>query len=395
MQKSAAGAWSFYGSFAALALAAYLSGGFGILFPDLATYFTGGALSLPAQGLGLLTMFAVIFAVVVIELPCCIIAGHVQQNLLGDHGKHAVGDMLDRMREGHLFTDFFTLVLLEELFARWLFLGVLTKIPGLDGPFAFYALMLVGNGLWALMHLGNFKEKGDRHWLRVLPQFVSGIFFAYVFVKFGLLAAVLVHFVSNALLFSLHKVQNFSGTDLLIMAYSAFLAAVSYWLMDKPLTDALVWFHDSPSFVIEGWSFWDYLKYSVFVSAVLGLVFDLLLYDRTATDKGTEEKKEGPGLIGIVLIIALFLGILYAAYWALGFVVASSSYRALILAILLSFTIKSASGSAMARTFWVSLPNLYLAVCILEALGFWWSLAFLAVEMVIHLPLSILKKIDD
>lgn len=88
--------------------------------------------------------------------------------------------------------------------------------------------------------------------LRVLPQFLAGIFFTYLYVRFGLLATVLMHFASNAILFALHKSQRVGLVDLSILAYSGFIAVVSYQLMTKPVGDVLVWFNLEPQFSLPG-----------------------------------------------------------------------------------------------------------------------------------------------
>ena len=65
-----------------------------------------------------------VIATVVLEPPCTILEDH-QSKILGESGSHAVQEMLDKMGKGHHFFEFFVVVLLEELFARGLFLGLL------------------------------------------------------------------------------------------------------------------------------------------------------------------------------------------------------------------------------------------------------------------------------
>jgi hypothetical protein len=55
---------------------------------------------------------------------------------------------------------------LEELLTRWLFLGAIPYVFGLHGPISFYVLFLVGNILWALIHLLNYRDREDRNPLR-------------------------------------------------------------------------------------------------------------------------------------------------------------------------------------------------------------------------------------
>src|SRR3989344_929821 len=274
-----AGSWPLFGTYVLLLVAALELGGFSTAVPDLISLAHGNVHNITKGFTGFLFMFPVMFAVLVIELPCCIGASIFQNCLLGKKiGKHSVSELFDFKGERSLFVSLFLIVLAEELFARWFFLGLLPKLPFLSGPFAFYAFFLIGNALWALVHLNNFQDPNDRHWLRVLPQFVSGFFFTYVFVKYGLLAAVLTHFAANALLFSMHRVQNVNWVDGSIVAYSLVCMAVSYWLMEKPLTDLAPWFNEKPTFHLVGWEFWDYAKVDVFLTASFSAVFGLLLY---------------------------------------------------------------------------------------------------------------------
>lgn len=380
-------------TFGLLALIAWKSHVFGMVVRELTIFMSGGFREVASNHTTFLMMFSVIFAVVVLELPCTVGVAVFQARILGKSGKHALSDFFKEMGEGNHFFTFFVVVLLEELFARWFFLGLLTKIPFLSGTVAFYTLFLIGNGIWALIHLSNYKEEKDRKVLRVLPQFVAGAFFTYVFVKYGLLAAILAHFASNAVVFAVHKVQRINVVDGLIIGYGALCAAISYVLIEKPLTDVLPWFADNPMFRLQGWEFWDYVKVSVFLSSCFVVVFGLLLYDRG--EAGKKKSDKDMGLVGYIVSIPIVIGLLYGIYALLGLFIANVSYRVLVLAILFTFLQKGASGSAVARTFWIGLPDTYVTMCILQALGFWPSLGWIAVETAIHAPRIILNKLDD
>ena len=380
-------------TFGLLTLIAWKAGVFGIVINELTIFISGGFREVASNHTTFLMMFPVILAVVVLELPCTIGAAVLQAKMLGKSGKHALSDLFKELGEGNHFFTFFIIVLLEELFARWFFLGLLTKISFLSGTVAFYALFLIGNAIWALIHLSNYKEEKDRKVLRVLPQFVAGAFFTYVFVKYGLLAAILAHFASNAVVFAVHKVQRINVIDGLIVGYATLCAAISYMLMEKPLTDVLPWFADSPVFRLQGWEFWDYVKFSVFLSASFVIVFGLLLYDRG--EAGKKKSDKDIGLVGYIVGIPIVIGLLYGIYALLGLFIANVPYRVLVLAILFTFLQKGASGSAMARTFWSGLPDTYITMCILQALGFWPALGWVAVETAIHAPRIILNKLDD
>ncbi len=391
--NKALGVLSALGTFALLAFIAVKTQAIGTAGSELLIFLLGGVNQIASNDTAFLMMFPIIITVVVLELPATILTGIFQAKFLGKSGKHGLTELFREMGEGNHFFTFFVLVLAEELFARWLFLGALTKIPFLSGAVAFYTLFLIGNGIWALVHLSNFKEEKDRKMLRVLPQFVAGVFFTYVFVKYGLLAVVLTHFASNAVLFAFHKIQRVNVIDALIVGYAALCAGVSYWLTEKPITDVLPWFANNPTFMLNGWEFWDYLKVSVFLSSCFVIVFGFLLYDRGAVHKQKEGKEIT--LPVYLLGIAIVIGLLYGLYALLGLFIASVPYRILVLAILFTFLQKGASGSSVARSFWTGLPNVYITMCVLQALGFWLAVGYVLAEAIIELPRLALLKRDD
>lgn len=362
---------------------------FGTVFKEIGLLLTGNVGSIASSSPPFLLMFPIILATVAIELPFNILTCVFQTYVLGAHGEHAVSESIGKLEEGHLFRDFFVVVLIEEILARWLFLGVFTKLPFLGGTFGFYLLFFLGNALWALIHLSNFKEEKDRHPLRVLPQFVAGIFFTYIYVKYGLLAAVLAHFASNAILFATHRVQNINEMDLLITAYAVFTALTSYAFMEKPMLDTILWFQNKPIYTLPGWEVMDYLKFSVFVTSSLMAMFGFLLYDRG------EAGKKQPGIFEHAISFPFLVILTYFLFTFLGLFFSSLPYRVLCIAILYSFAHKSASGSAMTRTFWVILPDIFTSVCIIEALNFWPCLLWLTMEALIHAPRTYMTQYDD
>lgn len=386
--KKKLGAYSALGTFVLLAVIAWITGAFPIAVDGMMTFMTGGFRELAAHQTTFITMIVVLMAVVVLELPANMSGVYVQAKLCGQSGKHAVSELFEKMGRGNHFLLFFTLVVAEELFARWLFLGLLPKIPFLSSTIAFYLLMLAGNALWALVHLANFTEQKDRKILRVLPQFIAGIFFAYVFVAFGLLAAVLVHFASNMILFATHKNQRTSAIDGLIVAYGAVTAAISYMLMSKPLSDIAPWFSSTPVFQLESWTFWDYTLLSVLVSGCITVLFGALCYDRGESGEKAE-------LRYLVLGIPVTIGIVYGIYALLGLLLSDSPYLILLTTIIVVFINQSSSGSGVAHVFWSGVPSMYITICCIQALGFWQALWWLVIISVVQLPQMLLNQYDN
>jgi hypothetical protein len=191
------------------------------------------------------------------------------------------GERVAETTEKTHFRRYFVFALLEELLARWFFLGVLTTLPGLNSQSAFYGLFILGNGIWAWLHLSNYSEKKDRHILRVVSQFVGGFFYTYLFLKHGLAGCVIGHFAYNATVASPGKQQRLNMIDGYLIMYNAIGVLITGIMMQKPLTDTRVWFDDAPKFLISGWNLFDYMLAGLFVNFTVHLVLDLLLYDKT------------------------------------------------------------------------------------------------------------------
>ena len=357
---------------------------------ELGSFLTFNLEGVHRNSTSFLGMFPVLLLIVAIELALALVSLVVIKMSIGNSKDfNAVNKLMWNMsKDGHHFTSLFVGVLLEEVVARWFFLGLLTKIGFLSGPVGFYALVLIGNTLFAAVHFSNYKNKEDWHVLRVVPQFIAGLFFSYLFLKYGLLACVLAHFASNAIIFAQAKVQDFDGFDGLIIAFDSLILFASLALMNKPMSDMLVWFNGEGQFKLEGWGFGDYLLASLVVGCVFSLVFDLLCYDRADSDvPGDIEKYGFLGFLGAYSLSAvLVVLIIYAGFWVTGLVVDDVPYRIVLLSILLMFLVKYPSGSAAMRGFWSALPNTYITICIIEALGFFAGMLFVFVQVIINLP---------
>src|ERR1051325_7585458 len=192
MDKKFAGLLSFIGTYVLILVVGIKAAPAGLIMAELGSFFAGGVAGIDRQPVMFLAMLPVLLLIVAVEMPISLGVGIGLQAVFGK-SKHSLRDHLEEMAGKKIFKSLFVMVLLEELFARGLFLALLTKIPFLAGPAAFYVLMLIGNALWSLAHLSNFKEKAERHPVRVLPQFIGGLFLSYVFVKYGLLASTLAH----------------------------------------------------------------------------------------------------------------------------------------------------------------------------------------------------------
>lgn len=399
MKRKHLGTLSMLGTFVLFAYISHVTGSFTTVLHEMYFFISGRVFEIPHGRFVLSEMLPVLFAVIVLELPFCFGAGFLVENILSKRkGGHALTSKFEDTEKKYYFFHHVSVVSLEELGARWFFLGILANIPFLSGTIAFYILFLLGNSVWALIHLTNFEDERDQHPLRTLPQFVSGFFLGYVFVKYGLFATILTHIASNSILFAKFKVQKFTLFNAYIIAYTALCAAVSFLSMTKPLTNVLPWFTENPQFLLDGWGFWDYLKISVCVTSCLVFVSALLLYDYSdAGEEGEQEVNISP-LVRVVMMVGaipLVVGLMYGAYALLGLFIPSIPQRILAIAIIYNCLWQGGRGSSTARTFWVGLPEVYISICLLQALGFWGAVALVFIETLIHTPRIVLAKLNN
>lgn len=398
------GLWSFVGTYLGVLAAAYLLAPAGPVFAELLSFLTGGVGEIePAPAM--LDLFPSMFWILVLELPLAFLAlvvvglfvGGVEPASDGAASVqgHALAELLANEQESHKFFNLYLAVFLEEAFARWLFLGVLTRV--LTGPIAFYILLLIGNGLWAAVHLTNFRDPADRKLIRVLPQFLSGLFFSYVYVKHGFVAVILTHFAANSLLFSLIKIQNTNRIDGLQLLLSLALTTLGAVILERPLSDLAPWFQSEARFALAGWGFRDYLGLYVLIAGLSSLIFDLLCYDRN--DIGKPRSDEAPSILSVVIVVPVVLtavaGVLSAGYWLSGLIIEDTPLRVLLLATALVCATRSPSYSAAMRKFWGGLAVAYVTICIFNAVSFGSFVLLLLCQLPLSLPKYLLDRRDD
>jgi len=382
------------GWFSMLALTAIVAGlawqfgGFRVLLNELPVFLQGGALVLPRVE----HMFPVCAAAIVGMMAVAIGSAFVVGLLVGDRtGEHAVAKELANMTPGNKLAGMLLIVFLEEVFARGFFLGVLPQVPFLSGATAFYVLFLLGNGLWAAMHLSNFQDPDDRSLLRVVPQFLGGIILTYIFVKYGFFTTVMVHLGYNTLLLSMYKRDAVTKMDFVMTAYAGVIALIAIHYMNKPFTDLVQWFQPGGSnFHIANWTTWDYFLADMYVTMSLSCLFGLLAFDRPLT---LYRKDMEPVALFFKLVIAAVVAtaMIFGCYWILRVFTMSMVIRMLIVGVLFACLEIGRSGSGMGRTFWCEVPCVMVTLCVMEAVGFWPAVGILLVENLLELPMRIVR----
>lgn len=95
------------------------------------------------------------------------------------------------------------IVVVEEIFFRWVPLGVLYPLWGTDT--ALWTLIIGSSLLFGFLHINN-QEPGQKNFLFTLPQIMGGFVLSYLFLAFGFEAAVVTHFLFNLIIFVFIKI---------------------------------------------------------------------------------------------------------------------------------------------------------------------------------------------
>jgi hypothetical protein len=306
----------------------------GFLKGDLATI----------RNLGSTTMLPTLTAIVVVLIPTMIAIALILERV----SKQTENTFRLQSPE-RLFAVVMITLFCEELLARFLFLGLLPRIPKLDGDFFFYLFFLGGNILWAWIHLRNFENKRDRKLIMVLPQFVGGIFLTIIYVSHGFFAALGAHVIYDMVLFSANYRIKFSPSRFILSFYHLFFLGVYSLLFFKVRNHSFLEIKLALEKKGEEWAFIDYFSLVGVLTTATFLVLEVLWYDLERTPTRKEYMLNlvytGPLMTVAYLVMkltnSLFTGSLLVI--ALG------------LAIGITFLEKSMSESGVARLFWKSL----------------------------------------
>jgi hypothetical protein len=307
------------------------------------------------------------------------------------------------------FMGLMLLIIFEEVVARWLLVaGIPRLFPFLQNTVYLYILMILGNIAWALLHIPNYK---DRHPIRTLTQFVPALMYNAVFLRFGLIGSLLLHFAFDAVLWAGDSCQKFTWVDILMILWSGFLACLMWAWMERPLGDVMIWLHNPESLALPGWAFWDYLKMDLFLAASSACFLDILLFDKADIGTASEPlnlnlKLESSGVVGGVIgvglavlafmaISAFWLAVVYIWFWVSGLFVHEIGYRIVLACIFQLFLTQANSKSAVSRLFFQGLPDLFITFCVIEVLGFQAALFYIVVMALLDLPRSVLKTLDS
>jgi len=296
----------------------------------------------------------------VIGIPVAVLANIVATILIGKRRDEY--SVFGFFPQGRTVNSIFMIILLEELFARQLFQGMLGN--WLHTPFI---TGLVGNASWASIHVFNWSKE-DRQIGRALPQFVAGLVFMAVYAVGGLWWAVLAHFTYDALLFGMEKREGGWGEEVAWGIYHALLAlgtGLVIWGKGIDLSALMPWLQATetlPQLALTAFQTWLVVT---FIDAVAEMVLATIGYDINAAVEG------GFGF-GIGEIIAV--AIAYLNIWIFTTVGRWLGWTPFEVAVAITITgvlaTKVDTPSSIARA-WFRLPVRYLLVAIFMTHGFW------------------------
>lgn len=362
--------WTALGTWAALLVFALSSRGFETFLPSLGAFLTGRPTEVAAVGADTVHLSFGAAAVVVSVLVGFGLATLV--NAVKGRPFEPQEPCRPAQPQAAFLGDILR-VFVEELYARWLFLGLLARLPLLQSPVAYYALVLVGNLSWALLHLDNFVRREDRTVWRVLPQFGCGLVYTVVYLNFGLIGAVLVHAAHNMILMSLDRLNAFGSGNVVILVFAAITGITAWALLGRPLSEIMQWLHAAQSFTLPGWGIRDYFCATLLVLAVLSVVGELLRFDHTPPS--TSSRAVGlASLLAAILKALAMLGVFHL----LGLLTSDPRPRVVgAVLVVLMFTALSVTGSGVARIFWLQTAVYVLALCCALAMPFWFGVLLL------------------
>ena len=332
--------------------------------------FSGNIDVVPTGDQTLLASLLEVIAVVLMTLLFAIVLGAIFSRGAKSYDLESLEKLLDKGPWALFLT-----VVLEELFTRGLFLGILTQI--LTGERWFYALFLLGNGLWAFAHTRNFQDSKDRSPFRVLPQFVAGFSFTYIFVRHGIVAAIFAHYLYDVIVVSLRKEKMPSKATVLTLGY---YIAVGFVFWSAMKWRNLTFFDLSPwvngdMVPLDDYHFIDYLILLVTVDCIVAIVACLLLLDPVDLEKTILDKIKDRNIIAFSAVVSMIAagtaGLILLGNWLLSFMIGSVTIRAIVLTIFQTLQSRTSSGSSLARVTIVTLPAVFLAVSAFTVLGFW------------------------
>jgi hypothetical protein len=342
------------------------------LATDVLTLFAKGPMAMPhVETQGVLTVTLSIISVIVATVVLSVVVVNVFSRIIGKAKSYKVAPIEELLDRGP--AAIFLTVMTEELISRGFFLGLILPLFG-SSHLAFVALFLLGNLLFAALHFMNFADKTEWSIWRVLPQFIGGVTFTYIFMRWGLTTAVVTHFYYDVVVLSYIKEQKPDIKNILVLAYYVVLAIITVLLMSGnglQVSDISGWITGRALTPIDGYTVASYAIVLIFIDSISAILGEALLLDYTVSTpspKGFKARLTFP--FNAIYSAFIQVGSLFVLNLLLGFVMQETLTRAVFITMLLSLLSFSTSGSSLARATMINLPGTFLAVIAISVLDF-------------------------
>ncbi len=271
---------------------------------------------------------------------------------------------------------FYQIIIFEELFARFLFVTVISQWLLKASPETTVILMLIGDAAWAALHYYNFKNKEDRKLLVVLPQFLAGLIFGFAYIKYGFFIALLVHLTFDFIILSTDKKQENFAPNFLNAIYWLIVFGISSWILSSHNLNTFQilggWFTESTKLSIPTNDMWLVATLVINFSAALNFLGHFAGFDKVGEPANELEK------LTFFWVVVLFLGISIATTslilgvnWVAENFISDLALRAVIVATVVTLIRKPKSGSAMANLWFTDIPIIFIKVFVALLFPFW------------------------
>lgn len=274
-------------------------------------------------------------------------------------------------------------IFLEEYFTRYLILGVLAKWLN----FAFWPtmiLMLIANTAWAALHLMNYDDPSERKPLAVLSQFVTGLLFFYIFMRYGFWITLLVHLSFDFMLFSADKVQTTIVENLANLVFWFAALGITLWVAHYfhiAIPSIAPWLNNV---LIMPGGMWPMVIFMVIAFSVAGIAENLFGFDHVAVDREILKQsipdvvftKFWKYIVRVLIILALS--------WILSHWIEAAFTKAVIISMILIYLQQPKSGSAMANLWFTDMPITFLYVFVALTFPFWPAVLILTIPSLVN-----------
>ena len=293
------------------------------------------------------------------------------------------------------YNSAFLLAFAEEFYCRWFWMGKME-----NHIFLLTAVILSILTWYCFLQffytLQNLKIKFN------LPDFICGIFYAYIFTQIGFWPTLFVHFFATSLIMMLHKLEDLEQNDMIVGVYSWIMIVIAYcWLHHYKnifnITDLLnLTVNPNLEFTFLDLVFLMLLVTftTKFISCILMLDFGTFKWDGNLNNQdesslfefGNDSMVEISNLKISFLLYPLLL-IPFFIYW----VYVPQIIFILTITLFFFWLSNPKSGSSAARSFLITLPRIFMINLMFQKFGFLLSFlgcAIVAVPYVIIFPLE-------